>query len=171
MPTITSAELNVYSGDNVVVGFYDQTNTRKVANDTNTIIKYLSFSTLGVLSHIMGIETIKAYLPNKTSPAKLDLLRHGQPEAFSRQLETVKPTALTIRINTPTKPFELRQMATPRDFGHVLLQPVTWFPCREIIDAVEEVTSSEVFEYSLDPVDERVTCWVEFGMALLGCTR
>ncbi|KAG8715095.1 hypothetical protein FRC08_011010 [Ceratobasidium sp. 394] len=126
MPTVTSAELNVYSGDNALVDFYDPdkcppvplvevpkhpwrshgvriyaklmsslpaANVKslpalnmllraqeegKITKDTNTIIEYSSGSTvisLGILAHIMGIETVKAYLSNKTSPAKLDLLR------------------------------------------------------------------------------------------------
>ncbi|QRW14193.1 cysteine synthase [Ceratobasidium sp. AG-Ba] len=142
MPTTTSAELNVYSGENALVDFYDPdkcppvplveipkhpwrdqgvriyaklmsnlpaANVKslpalnmllrakeegKITKDTNTIIEYSSGSTvisLGILAHIMGIETVKAYLSNKTSASKLELLRffglditlfpgHGQPE-------------------------------------------------------------------------------------------
>ncbi|QRV99659.1 cysteine synthase [Ceratobasidium sp. AG-Ba] len=110
MPTTTSAELNVYSGENALVDFYDPdkcppvplvevpkhpwrdqgvriyaklmsnlpaANVKslpalnmllrakeegKITKDTNTIIEYSSGSTvisLGILAHIMGIETVK----------------------------------------------------------------------------------------------------------------
>ncbi|KAJ6627672.1 tryptophan synthase beta subunit-like PLP-dependent enzyme [Mycena sp. CBHHK59/15] len=65
-----------------------------INDDTHTIVEYSSGSTvisLGILSQIYGIPHTKAYLSNKTSPTKLDLLRffgldltlfagHGQPE-------------------------------------------------------------------------------------------
>lgn len=50
----------------------------KITEKTDTIIEYSSGSTvisLGILANILGIEHVKAYLSNKTSPAKLDLLR------------------------------------------------------------------------------------------------
>ncbi|GJE91549.1 cysteine synthase [Phanerochaete sordida] len=66
----------------------------KITEDTHTIVEYSSGSTvisLGILANIMGIPHVKAYLSNKTSQTKLDLLRffgldltvfggHGQPE-------------------------------------------------------------------------------------------
>jgi cysteine synthase len=50
----------------------------KITKDTHTIVEYSSGSTvisLGILAHIMGIPNVKAYLSNKTSQTKLDLLR------------------------------------------------------------------------------------------------
>ncbi|KAF8168673.1 tryptophan synthase beta subunit-like PLP-dependent enzyme [Mycena galopus ATCC 62051] len=50
----------------------------KITEDTHTLVEYSSGSTvisMGILAHIYGIETTKAYLSNKTSPTKLDLLR------------------------------------------------------------------------------------------------
>ncbi|KAJ7470928.1 tryptophan synthase beta subunit-like PLP-dependent enzyme [Mycena latifolia] len=66
----------------------------KITEDTHTLVEYSSGSTvisMGILAHIYGIQNTKAYLSNKTSPTKLDLLRffgldltlfagHGQPE-------------------------------------------------------------------------------------------
>ncbi|KAJ7683215.1 tryptophan synthase beta subunit-like PLP-dependent enzyme [Mycena rosella] len=66
----------------------------KITDDTHTLVEYSSGSTvisMGILANIYGIQNTKAYLSNKTSPTKLDLLRffgldltlfpgHGQPE-------------------------------------------------------------------------------------------
>ncbi|KAJ7505633.1 putative cysteine synthase B [Mycena galericulata] len=66
----------------------------KITSDTHTLVEYSSGSTvisMGILANIYGIQNTKAYLSNKTSPTKLDLLRffgldltlfagHGQPE-------------------------------------------------------------------------------------------
>ncbi|KAJ7732121.1 tryptophan synthase beta subunit-like PLP-dependent enzyme [Mycena metata] len=66
----------------------------KITDDTHTLVEYSSGSTvisMGMLANIYGIQNTKAYLSNKTSPTKLDLLRffgldltlfagHGQPE-------------------------------------------------------------------------------------------
>ncbi|KAJ7187819.1 tryptophan synthase beta subunit-like PLP-dependent enzyme [Mycena filopes] len=66
----------------------------KITKDTHTLVEYSSGSTvisMGMLANIYGIQNTKAYLSNKTSPTKLDLLRffgldltlfagHGQPE-------------------------------------------------------------------------------------------
>ncbi|QRV85629.1 cysteine synthase [Ceratobasidium sp. AG-Ba] len=49
-----------------------------------------------------------------------------------------------------------------------LLEPVTWFPWREAIDAMEEVTSPEAFEYSLDLCRNGLLVGPSSGMALLG---
>ncbi|KAJ7282499.1 tryptophan synthase beta subunit-like PLP-dependent enzyme [Mycena rebaudengoi] len=49
-----------------------------ITNDTHTIVEYSSGSTvisLGILSNIYGIPHTKAYLSNKTSSTKLELLR------------------------------------------------------------------------------------------------
>ncbi|KAG8740676.1 hypothetical protein FRC10_004054 [Ceratobasidium sp. 414] len=272
MSTVTSAELNVYSGDNALVDFYDPDKCPpvparrapfslsqnanfahaalnmllrarqegKVTKDTNTIIEYSSGSTvisLGILAHIMGIETVKAYLSNKTSPAKLDLLRffglditlfpgHGQPEPLDpnggifaatrdgqsdgaynpdqysnpnnweshvrwtapqilRQLPGIKVFASSIgtsgtvtgcglalkeakpditRVGVCTAPND--RVPGPRSYS--LLEPVTWFPWREAIDTMEEVTSPEAFEYSLDLCRNGLLVGPSSGMALLG---
>ncbi|KAG8721142.1 hypothetical protein FRC08_015440 [Ceratobasidium sp. 394] len=212
----------------------------KVTKDTNTIIEYSSGSTvisLGILAHIMGIETVKAYLSNKTSPAKLDLLRffglditlfpgHGQPEPLDpnggifaatrdgqtdgaynpdqysnpnnwdshvrwtapqilRQLPEIKVFASSIgtsgtvtgcglalkkakpditRVGVCTAPND--RVPGPRSYS--LLEPVTWFPWREAIDTMEEVTSPEAFEYSLDLCRNGLLVGPSSGMALLG---
>ncbi|KAF9465572.1 tryptophan synthase beta subunit-like PLP-dependent enzyme [Collybia nuda] len=50
----------------------------KITKDTHTIIEYSSGSTvisLGIISHILGIPNVKAYVSNKTSELKLQLLR------------------------------------------------------------------------------------------------
>jgi cysteine synthase A len=50
----------------------------KITDDTHTLVEYSSGSTvisMGILAHIYGIQNTKAYLSNKTSPTKLDLLR------------------------------------------------------------------------------------------------
>ncbi|KAJ7082898.1 tryptophan synthase beta subunit-like PLP-dependent enzyme [Mycena belliarum] len=66
----------------------------KIQDDTHTLVEYSSGSTvisMGILGNIYGIPNTKAYLSNKTTPAKLDLLRffgldltlfagHVQPE-------------------------------------------------------------------------------------------
>ncbi|KAJ7116709.1 tryptophan synthase beta subunit-like PLP-dependent enzyme [Mycena epipterygia] len=66
----------------------------KITESTHTLVEYSSGSTvisMGILAHIYGIQNTKAYLSNKTSPTKLELLRffgldltlfggHGQPE-------------------------------------------------------------------------------------------
>ncbi|KAF7289342.1 Cysteine synthase [Mycena indigotica] len=66
----------------------------KITSDTHTLVEYSSGSTvisLGILAHIYGIPNVHAYLSNKTSQTKLELLRffgldltlfggHGQPE-------------------------------------------------------------------------------------------
>ncbi|KAJ6463184.1 tryptophan synthase beta subunit-like PLP-dependent enzyme [Mycena vulgaris] len=66
----------------------------KITDETHTLVEYSSGSTvisMGMLANIYGIKNTKAYLSNKTSPTKLDLLRffgldltlfagHGQPE-------------------------------------------------------------------------------------------
>ncbi|KAG8794545.1 hypothetical protein FRC12_023754 [Ceratobasidium sp. 428] len=212
----------------------------KVTKDTNTIIEYSSGSTvisLGILAHIMGIETVKAYLSNKTSPAKLDLLRffglditlfpgHGQPEPLDpnggifaatrdgeaegaynpdqysnpnnweshvrwtapqimRQLPEIKVFASSIgtsgtvtgcglalkkskpditRVGVCTAPND--RVPGPRSYS--LLEPVTWFPWRDAIDAMEEVTSPEAFEYSLDLCRNGLLVGPSSGMAMLG---
>ncbi|KAJ1300155.1 hypothetical protein OPQ81_011907 [Rhizoctonia solani] len=49
-----------------------------ITPETNIIIEYSSGGTVispGILANIPGIETVEAYLSNKTFPAKLDLLR------------------------------------------------------------------------------------------------
>ncbi|KAG9126243.1 hypothetical protein FRC07_004297 [Ceratobasidium sp. 392] len=288
MPTVTSAELNVYSGDNALVDFYDPdkcpsvplvevpkhpwrshgvciyaklmsslpaANVKslpalnmllrareegKVDKDTNTIIEYSPGSTvisLGILAHIMGIETVQAYLSNKTSPAKIDLLRffglditlfpgHGQPELLDpnggifaatqdgqtqgaynpdqysnpnnweshvrwtapqilRQLPEIKVFASSIGTSgtvtgcglalKKAKPDITRvgvctasndRVPGPRSYS--LLEPVTWFPWRDAIDAMEEVTSPEAFEYSLDLCRNGLLVGPSSGMAMLG---
>ncbi|KAF9014726.1 tryptophan synthase beta subunit-like PLP-dependent enzyme, partial [Hymenopellis radicata] len=66
----------------------------RITRDTHTIVEYSSGSTvisLSLIANIMGIPKVKAYMSNKTSEAKLNLLRffgldltvfggHGQPE-------------------------------------------------------------------------------------------
>jgi cysteine synthase A len=50
----------------------------KITDDTHTLVEYSSGSTvisMGILANIYGIQNTKAYLSNKTSPTKLDLLR------------------------------------------------------------------------------------------------
>ncbi|KAK7032689.1 cysteine synthase [Favolaschia claudopus] len=50
----------------------------KITKDTHTLVEYSSGSTvisMGILANIYGIQNTKAYLSNKTSPTKLDLLR------------------------------------------------------------------------------------------------
>ncbi|KAG8796383.1 hypothetical protein FRC12_024559 [Ceratobasidium sp. 428] len=241
----------------------------KMTKDTNTIIEYSSGSTvisLGILAHIMGIETVKAYLSNKTSPTKLDLLRffvsrvafsypaifahlrlyrvsrdstchsstdfstlfpgHGQPEPLDpnggifaatrdgeadgaynpdqysnpnnweshvrwtapqiiRQLPEIKVFASSIgtsgtvtgcglalkkakpditRVGVCTAPND--RVPGPRSYS--LLEPVTWFPWRDAIDAMEEVTSPEAFEYSLDLCRNGLLVGPSSGMAMLG---
>lgn len=52
--------------------------TGEITQDTHTIVEYSSGSTvisLGILANIMGINKIKAYMSNKTSAVKLNLLR------------------------------------------------------------------------------------------------
>ena len=52
--------------------------TGEITGATQTIVEYSSGSTvisLAILANIMGIPKYKAYLSNKTSQAKLDLLR------------------------------------------------------------------------------------------------
>ncbi|KAL0069573.1 hypothetical protein AAF712_003231 [Marasmius tenuissimus] len=65
-----------------------------ITPETHTLVEYSSGSTvisMGLLANIYGIDKVKAYMTNKTTPAKLDLLRffgvdltvfggHGQPE-------------------------------------------------------------------------------------------
>ncbi|KAJ7082911.1 tryptophan synthase beta subunit-like PLP-dependent enzyme [Mycena belliarum] len=54
----------------------------KITDDTHTLVEYSSGSTIismGILGNIYGIPNTKAYLSNKTTPAKLDLL-HFFPE-------------------------------------------------------------------------------------------
>lgn len=49
-----------------------------ISPNTHTIIEYSSGSTvisLGIISHILGIPKVKAYVSNKTSKVKLELLR------------------------------------------------------------------------------------------------
>ncbi|KAI3621449.1 cysteine synthase [Moniliophthora roreri] len=66
----------------------------RIKPDTHTIVEYSSGSTvisLGLIANIYDIPRVKAYMSNKTTPAKLDQLRffgvdltvfggHGQPE-------------------------------------------------------------------------------------------
>lgn len=50
----------------------------EITPDTHTIIEYSSGSTvisLGIISRIFGISNVKAYLSNKTTEVKLQLLR------------------------------------------------------------------------------------------------
>jgi len=50
----------------------------KITKDTTQIIEYSSGSTmisLGMIAKIMGIDNVHAYLSNKTSQSKLDLMR------------------------------------------------------------------------------------------------
>ncbi|KAJ6560967.1 cysteine synthase [Mycena sp. CBHHK59/15] len=100
------ARLNPYRGDGVriyakLMSHVPATNIKSlpgekgaITEDTHTLVEYSSGSTvisLGILANIYGIPHTKAYLSNKTSPTKLDLLRffgldltlfagHGQPE-------------------------------------------------------------------------------------------
>ncbi|KAL0578879.1 hypothetical protein V5O48_003112 [Marasmius crinis-equi] len=66
----------------------------QITDSTHTMVEYSSGSTvisMGLLANIYGIDKVKAYMTNKTTSAKLDLLRffgvdltvfggHGQPE-------------------------------------------------------------------------------------------
>ncbi len=50
----------------------------RITRDTHTIVEYSSGSTvisLSLIANIMGIPKVKAYMSNKTSEAKLNLLR------------------------------------------------------------------------------------------------
>lgn len=50
----------------------------QITDKTHTIVEYSSGSTaisLAILAHIMGIPNVKAYMSNKTSETKLNLLR------------------------------------------------------------------------------------------------
>lgn len=50
----------------------------RITEDTHTIVEYSSGSTvisLALIANIMGIPKVKAYMSNKTSEAKLNLLR------------------------------------------------------------------------------------------------
>ncbi|EUC59851.1 cysteine synthase B [Rhizoctonia solani AG-3 Rhs1AP] len=288
MPTVTSPSLNVYSGPNALVDFYDPDKcppaplvevpehpwreqgvriyaklmsalpaanvkslpalnmllrareSGELTPETKTIIEYSSGSTvisLGILANIMGIETVKAYLSNKTSPAKLDLLRmigstlfagHAQPEPLDpnggiyaatkdgqgpgaynpdqysnpnasfhirwtapqilKQLPDIKVFATCIGTSgTVTgcglslkrhKPDITRvgvctslndRIPGPRMYS--LLEPVTWFPWREAIDTMMEVSSPEAFEYSLHLCRNGLLVGPSSGMAMLGLFR
>ncbi|CAE6491083.1 unnamed protein product [Rhizoctonia solani] len=247
MPTVTSPSLNVYSGPNALVDFYDPDKcppaplvevpehpwreqgvriyaklmsalpaanvkslpalnmllrareSGELTPETKTIIEYSSGSTvisLGILANIMGIETVKAYLSNKTSPAKLDLLRFFNWESHIRwtahqilkQLPDIKVFATCIgtsgtvtgcglslkrykpditRVGVCTSPND--RIPGPRMYS--LLEPVTWFPWREAIDTMMEVSSPEAFEYSLHLCRNGLLVGPSSGMAMLGLFR